>query len=138
MRFFTKYLFRITLVTIVIGSWHSGQAMKPTQIGLSEMSDDYGDATKPLLFRAAEKGNYNMTYQLLRLGVNPDVLGPHKQTPLMAAINNYHRKIVTLLLAYGASPEAADDSGRDVLFYAQASGNLMIVTTILTALTARL
>ncbi|KAI2464055.1 ankyrin [Annulohypoxylon bovei var. microspora] len=83
---------------------------------------------KTALYLACEKGNKNMAKTLLLKGqANPDIPGPGKCTPLIAAIElatHSSRRIcfVELLLLHGADPNIPDVNGRTAFTAAKNAG----------------
>jgi len=100
------------------------------EFDLSDEDDFYGDPDKPLIFRAAAIGCYTLVEQLLRIGVDLNILGPNEQTPLITATFNHHSNIVSLLLAHGAIIDKIDFFGNTARMYALAAENYTIVSLI--------
>ena len=82
----------------------------------SEAIPDHIDRLKESFLLAAASGGRSLECQsLLELGADVDYAIDNNDTPLLAAVRNGHRSIVSLLLAHGADPTRRDHDNNSVL-----------------------
>ena len=68
---------------------------------------------------AAEQGEIETVQRYLRMGMNPDAQDHNKDTALMGASLNGHKKIIKLLLKHNADPLLENEAGYTSIDYAK-------------------
>jgi len=74
------------------------------------------------LMLASQTGQTDAVVALARSGARVDVPNDAGETPLISAVHNRNLAMVRLLLAAGANPDRADNSGRSARDYAKLDG----------------
>jgi ankyrin repeat protein len=74
------------------------------------------------LMLASQTGQTDAVVALARSGARVDVPNDAGETPLISAVHNRNLAMVRLLLAAGANPDRADNSGRSARDYAKLEG----------------
>jgi ankyrin repeat protein len=83
------------------------------------IADNHG--VTPLML-ASQMGLNEAVVALARSGAKVDVTNDAGETPLISAVHNRNLPMVRLLLAAGADPDRADNSGRSARDYAKLEG----------------
>ncbi|MGE0489091.1 MAG: ankyrin repeat domain-containing protein [Vulcanimicrobiota bacterium] len=78
-------------------------------------------------------GNQPMVAELVKLGANPNGVGPGGTTPLQWAVFEARPELVTPLLEAGARPDQADEAGNTALHYAVKSNSSEATEAVLKA-----
>lgn len=100
------------------------------EILLYDAGDDPRGYT--IIHHACEHSQYDIVSYLLKSNsVEIDIKSSTGETPLIVATRATCLPIVRLLLDYGANPAASDDSGKNSLDYALASGNEQLIVLLL-------
>ena len=82
---------------------------------------------------ACQTNQLSKVAALLKAGTDPNVLGPHRITPLMEAASRGFGKIAGMLLAYGANVNLETTNKETALAYAISNNHLEISKAILKA-----
>jgi ankyrin repeat protein len=88
-----------------------------------------GDA----LVRAVGSANRRLVQLYLEAGANPNVVGEHGRTPLLAAALDRNWTLVEKLLQMGANPRTADEKGLTPLMAAAIGGHVPTIEKLLAA-----
>ncbi|MFO1258999.1 MAG: ankyrin repeat domain-containing protein [Gammaproteobacteria bacterium] len=71
----------------------------------------------------ADMGLRKEVENCLKSGINPNTTNEDGQTPLHKAVIRSDKKLISILIRYGANPKIADDYGRDCFEYAKQANN---------------
>lgn len=90
----------------------------------------YGSENSTPLIAAAKRGDYKMTYDLLKKGAEPNAWDNDDNTALYYAVNGNYTKVAALLVSYGANPLIKNEEAPSLTSIARANDNTKLAAIL--------
>ncbi|MDD6173668.1 MAG: ankyrin repeat domain-containing protein [Elusimicrobia bacterium] len=99
-------------------------------VAYADANLSYGAENSTPLIAAAKRGDYKMTYDLLKKGAEPNAWDNEENTALYYAVNGNYTKVAALLVSYGANPLIKNEEAPSLTSIARANDNTKLAAIL--------